>query len=95
MHSNPDSQLFTLRIWSEEISNGHTEWRGRLQHGLHGEARHFRGWSNLVDIINEFLTQSAWSDIEPATLQDDLQELDVTVAHSLPAESDNRAADVD
>jgi len=42
------SHLFTLRLWREALGDGETEWRGKVQHVLSGEARHFRDWATLV-----------------------------------------------
>jgi hypothetical protein len=50
-----DSQLFTVRIWEEELGNGQTELRGKVQHVTSGEARYFRDWSTLVAFCNRCL----------------------------------------
>ena len=42
------TDLFTLRVWREAIGPDQTEWRGKLQHVLTGEARYFRGWDMLT-----------------------------------------------
>jgi hypothetical protein len=42
------AQLFTLRVWSEEVGAAQTEWRGRAQHVATGETRYFRTWETLV-----------------------------------------------
>jgi len=47
-----DSQLFTVRVWLEELGNGQTEWRGKVQHVTSGEVRYFRDWSTLVTFCN-------------------------------------------
>jgi len=47
-----DSQLFTVRVWLEELGNGQTEWRGKVQHVTSGEVRYFRDWSTLVAFCN-------------------------------------------
>ncbi|HYU76234.1 MAG TPA: hypothetical protein VEL31_26475 [Ktedonobacteraceae bacterium] len=47
-----DSQLFMVRIWEEELGNGQTEWRGKVQHVTSGEVRYFRDWSTLVAFCN-------------------------------------------
>ena len=46
-----DPHLFTIRVWLEELEQGHFECRGRLQHGPHGETRHFQGWAAMVDLM--------------------------------------------
>ena len=42
------SHLFTMRIWSEELGDGQTEWRGQVQHALSGETGYFREWPALI-----------------------------------------------
>lgn len=41
------SQLFTVRLWREELGNGQSEWRGQVQHIVSGEMRYFREWPPL------------------------------------------------
>ena len=50
---SPRSQLFTVRVWREELGEGRSEWRGQVQHVLSGETRHFRDWQTLVAFIVE------------------------------------------
>jgi hypothetical protein len=50
------SHLFTLRLWPEALGDGQTEWRGKVQHVLSGEARYFRDWEALVAFLQEALT---------------------------------------
>lgn len=45
------TQLFTLRLWAEDLDGEHTEWRGELHHVTSGELRYFRDWSTLVSIL--------------------------------------------
>jgi hypothetical protein len=49
------SQLFTVRVWLEDLGEGRAEWRGKVQHTLSGEARYFRDWSMLIAHIQEML----------------------------------------
>ncbi|HEU5103409.1 MAG TPA: hypothetical protein VFU22_30520 [Roseiflexaceae bacterium] len=42
------SQLFTVRLWGEDLGDGRTEWRGKVQHVLSGEAHYFREWPALI-----------------------------------------------
>jgi len=51
--SQPRSQLFTVRVWQEELGEGRSEWRGQVRHVLSGETRHFRDWPSLVTFIVE------------------------------------------
>ena len=52
------SQLFTLRVWVEDVGNGRSEIRGILKHVLTGEIYHFRNGNTLSQLI-ESLTISA------------------------------------
>ncbi len=49
------SQLFTVRVWREDRGNGGSEWRGKVQHVLSGEARYFRDWATLIAALQEML----------------------------------------
>ena len=51
------SQLFTLRVWCEEVGNGRTEFRGTLKHVLSGKTAHFRDWQTLIALI-----EATWAD---------------------------------
>jgi len=48
-------QLFTVRLWLEDLGEGRSEWRGKLQHMLSGEARYFRDWAALIAALQEML----------------------------------------
>ena len=43
----PTSHLFTVRLWSEDLGDDLSEWRGQVTHVLSGEAHYFRGWQDL------------------------------------------------
>ncbi len=49
------SQLFTLRMWQEELGDGQVEWRGSVQHVLSGEIRYFRDWQMLANCLSAML----------------------------------------
>jgi len=49
------SLLFTVRVWSEDLGDGQTEWRGTLQQVTSGEAGYFRDWSTLVGMLQAML----------------------------------------
>ncbi len=51
----PDSQLFTVRVWREPTDDGGTEWRGKLRHVPSGEIRYFRGWAALIPLMLDML----------------------------------------
>lgn len=45
------SQLFVVRLWQENAQDDSVEYRGRVQHVLSGETRHFRTWTALVEFL--------------------------------------------
>ena len=47
------SQLFTVRVWLEDLGDGRCEWRGKVQHTLSREACYFRDWQTLVTFMVE------------------------------------------
>jgi hypothetical protein len=47
------SELFLVRLWLEDLGQGRSEWRGKVQHVLSGEVRYFRDWPGLVTCIQE------------------------------------------
>jgi hypothetical protein len=49
------SHLFTLRVWLEDLGGGQSEWRGKVQHVLSGEARYFRDWDTLITYLQDML----------------------------------------
>jgi hypothetical protein len=42
------SQLFTVRLWAEDLGDGRMEWRGKVQHVVSGEVHYFREWPTLI-----------------------------------------------
>ena len=73
-HYQPQqSHLFTVRMWQEELGEGHSEWRGKVQHVQSGEVLYFRQWSTLVASLEKMLvefearSQSDQSDIGDVT----------------------------
>jgi hypothetical protein len=50
------SQLFTLRVWLEDVGNGRSEIRGTVKHVLSGETHHFRDWATLIQHL-----EAAWA----------------------------------
>jgi hypothetical protein len=57
-HLAPSSHLFTLRIWPEDLGNGQTDWRGKVQHVNSGEARYFRDWPTLEAFVVGLMRES-------------------------------------
>lgn len=49
------SQLFTVRLWREDLGAGETEWRGQVTHVLSGDVRYFREWPELVELLRQFV----------------------------------------
>lgn len=50
------SHLFTLRLWAEALGDDRQEYRGKVQHVVSGDARHFRDWTTLEAFLLEKLT---------------------------------------
>jgi hypothetical protein len=50
------SQLFTLRVWVEEVAPGQKEFRGLVKHVLSGESTYFREWTTLVACLEQWVT---------------------------------------
>lgn len=50
-----ESQLFTVRLWPEDLGQGQTDWRGKIQHVNSGEARYFRDWPTLEAFMEKLL----------------------------------------
>ena len=51
MDQHPGSQLFTLRLWPEQVAGAQTQWRGKVQHVRSGEVRYFQDWPALVALL--------------------------------------------
>lgn len=47
------SQLFTLRVWVEDVGNSRSEIRGQVKHILTGETTYFREWSSLLAFLQQ------------------------------------------
>ena len=41
------SQLFTIRLWTEDLDEREREYRGQARHVVSGVIRNFREWSDL------------------------------------------------
>ena len=63
------SHLFTLRLWAEEIGEGQTEWRGRVQHVTSGEVHYFRDWPSLIAHLLKMLPQAETQPEEARTTE--------------------------
>ena len=51
------SELFTVRLWREDLGDNQIEWRGKVQHVQRGEAFYFRGWSMLIAALLKMLPE--------------------------------------
>jgi hypothetical protein len=49
------STLFLVRLWAHETGDGQSEWRGKVQHIVSGEARPFHDWAALEAAMIEML----------------------------------------
>lgn len=59
------SELFTVRLWPEELGESQVEWRGRVQHALSGRTCHFRAWPELFAFFMEFVAAETEAAIPP------------------------------
>ena len=57
--ASPSSHLFTLRLWPEDLGDGQTDWRGKVQHVNSGEAHYFRDWATLEAFVEALLGRIA------------------------------------
>lgn len=44
------SQLFLVRLWEEDVDS-RSEWNGRAQDILSGQAYSFHDWAGLIDVL--------------------------------------------
>jgi len=70
MDKQHDSQLFTVRLWAEDLGDGQIEWRGKLQHVTSGQARYFRDWPVLIALLQMMLPDAT---ANPRPNIDDIQ----------------------
>ena len=56
------SHLFTVRVWQEQLAEGRSEWRGKVQYVRDGEAFYFRAWPELVTRIVAWLDEPRQAD---------------------------------
>jgi hypothetical protein len=58
-HHYRRSDLFLLRMWSEEAADasGNIEWRGKVQRVVDGEAHTFEDWQGLVRLLCQMLPE--------------------------------------
>ncbi len=52
------SELFTLRLWQEDLGNRQFAWRGKVQHVISREATYFQDWPTLLAFFLRWLPGS-------------------------------------
>ncbi len=52
---HPQTHLFMVRVWVEDLGESKTEYRGKVQHVLSKEVRYFRGWPMLITVLHELI----------------------------------------
>ncbi len=52
---SPPTNIFTLRLWHEPLSEGKGEWRGEVKNIATGEVRYFRKWDEIAVLVAEML----------------------------------------
>lgn len=62
------SELFTVRIWWEDLSKGRVEWRGQVQHVTSGQGGYFRDWPALIALIQKMLPEGGNQGRDPPGL---------------------------
>ena len=55
---HPRSHLFTIHLWQEEVSQGQTEWRGKVHHVSSGQVHYFREWPKLILFLQTMVSAS-------------------------------------
>ncbi len=50
---NGHSELFTVRLWTEELEGERIEYRGQVKHVISGATSNFRDWSDLATFLVE------------------------------------------
>ena len=56
------SYLFTIRVWAERIEDEIIEWRGKVQIVSKDEGYYFRGWQELVDLLQSLVSNNKLED---------------------------------
>jgi hypothetical protein len=50
------THLFTIRVWAEQLEEGIHEWRGKIQNVSQNEGYYFRGWQDLVELLQTLVS---------------------------------------
>jgi hypothetical protein len=56
-YQHVESQLFLVRLWSEQKDDGSPQWCGRVQHVIHGEVHFFCGCPQLIEILLSMMSR--------------------------------------
>ncbi len=59
LYRPPPAQLFTIRLWQEDLGKGQLEWRGEVKNLISGEVRYFREWAKLAVLLPKMLNDIA------------------------------------
>lgn len=51
----PQSHLFTVRLWQENLGEGKSEWRGKVKYLLSNEEQTFRGCEGVGEAMISLL----------------------------------------
>jgi hypothetical protein len=52
------THLFTIRVWAENLEAGLHEWRGKVQNVSKDEGHYFRGWQELVVLLQTLVSNN-------------------------------------
>ena len=63
--STRQEHLFTLRLWTEEVTADQREWRGRLYDTTTGDVRYFREWAALIPLLLAMVREGQQPPITP------------------------------
>ena len=55
----PQSHLFTVRVWLDGAGQPDVAWRGKVQHPVSGAWRYFRDWEALIAFLQNQMTELA------------------------------------
>ncbi len=54
----PQTHLFLVRVWLQDLGDDKTEWRGQVKHVMSGEVRYFRSWPSLTRHLKAILSSA-------------------------------------
>jgi hypothetical protein len=54
-------------MWLEDLGNGQTEWRGKVEYVPSGEIRYFREWVSIVECLQQMLPNATTNPGVPHT----------------------------